>query len=150
MTRFRPSILPPHAEIYERILPGDFLDCYSCETDLDVQDAAARAMELPRWADCLMRLRNVLVVPFGIEAKNEQMPLSPADFPVTYQNETEIQLGLDDKHLNFRITIMRHQGQIYLSTWVHTHNLMGNIYLTIVMPFHKIIIRNRMAYLARS
>lgn len=150
MTRFKASVLPPHADIYKQISPGDFLDCYSCETDIGIKDAAKRAMTLPRWAGALMRLRNTIMAPLGMKTGTHQGNLTPSSFPITYESDTEIQLGLNDKHLNFRVTVMRHQGRIYLSTWVHVHNFMGTAYLTLVMPFHRLIVHNRMSDIARN
>jgi len=57
----------------------------------------------------------------------------------------EILLGLDDKHLNFLISVMRHEQGFTLATWVHTHNWFGRAYLWIIMPFHKLIVRNAVA-----
>jgi hypothetical protein len=39
---------------------------------------------------------------------------------------------------------------ITMSTWVKTHHLGGKIYLNAIMPFHKQIVRNSVARVART
>jgi hypothetical protein len=80
-------------------------------------DALARACSaLPRWGAWLMSLRNAIVRPFGLKTAPEggkhhdQMrPLARGDsagiFPVLKRAEDEIVLGLDDKHLDFRLVL---------------------------------------------
>ncbi|MGR8948333.1 MAG: DUF2867 domain-containing protein [Gammaproteobacteria bacterium] len=33
-------------------------------------------------------------------------------------------------------------GKVSLATWVHTHNIGGDVYLQVIMPFHIIFVRN--------
>ena len=104
MTRTSKTDLPQHSLLHSYIQQGDFLDCYKCPTTLPVDDAAQRAMAFPSWAKGLLRLRNILVAPLGL--KNdfpEGEKIGP--FPIDQRNENEVILGLDDSHLNFRISI---------------------------------------------
>ena len=39
--------------------------------------------------------------------------------------------------------------RISLATWVHTHNRLGRAYLKLILPFHVLIVRSRLAALAR-
>ncbi len=148
------SPLPAHANIRQRIQPGDFLDGYSCASDLSAKDAATRAMTLPGWAAKLLQLRNALVVPLGLKNTSDNTDKtagdSPVQFPVTFETETELQFGYDDRHLDFRITVLQHDGQIFMSTWVHPHNLLGQTYLALVMPFHIAIVRNAVGRVAQG
>lgn len=142
------TILPPEAAIHAKCGPDDFLDCYSCKSSLTVEEAADKAFRMPGWASALMRLRNKLVAPFGLKTGIENNELAPGTFPITFQRDNEIQYGLDDSHLNFRITLLKKDGRIYMSTWVHVHNFVGRTYLTLVMPFHVLIVRDGMARVA--
>ncbi len=63
-------------------------------------------------------------------------------FDIEYESEQELMAGFDDKHLDFRISVISKQGKIYLATWVHTHNFWGKLYLTAILPFHILIVRN--------
>ncbi|WP_348626172.1 MULTISPECIES: DUF2867 domain-containing protein [unclassified Mesorhizobium] len=54
-------------------------------------------------------------------------------------------LGLDDRHLDFRLLVeVRDLGmtcqEVAATTIVKTHNWLGRAYLAIVMPFHRIIV----------
>lgn len=58
---------------------------------------------------------------------------------------TEIIVGFNDRHLNFRVSILSHEGRISAATWVHPHNPGGRFYLRTILPFHKRIVRNGLA-----
>ncbi|MCG7574300.1 DUF2867 domain-containing protein [Phaeobacter sp. CNT1-3] len=138
--------LPAQSALWQHHKAGDFMDCYSCPSDMTPQAAAKQALSLPGWAQSLLKLRNMLVKPLGLKTDSESA--GDALFPVTHESGDEVVLGTDDKHLDFRITILRDQGRLYLSTWVHPHNLLGQAYLHLVMPFHVLIVRNSMRRLA--
>ena len=150
MTRVHATSLPQNSRLYQQpagVKDSDFIDCYTkpCETSLE--DAAQRALSFPPWASALLRLRNVLVAPFGLntEVTNENRPDQPdrmGVFPLISRDESEIILGLDDSHLDFRISVLKQDGQIYFATWVRTKNRFGRIYLRLIMPFHILIVRN--------
>ena len=95
----------------------------------------------PQWMDGLMRLRNAIVRRLGlIEVKAGQ-------FPVVFCSDQEIILGLDDSHLNFRISIqvLGHNDtstEAAVTTLVQINSLLGRIYLTMVLPFHHAIVRS--------
>ena len=144
------STLPPEAAVHAKVAPGDFVDCYSCATSLSVEEAAKKAFQMPGWASALMRLRNPLVAPLGLKTGTKEEELTPSAFPVTFQGDNEVQYGLDDSHLNFRITLLKKDGHLYLSTWVHVNNFVGRAYLTLIMPFHVLIVRDSVARVARA
>ncbi len=60
--------------------------------------------------------------------------------------------GLDDKHLDFRVVIdvagTADQQRVTATTLVLTHNLLGRAYLTIILPFHRLIVRNMLRQVA--
>ena len=76
---------------------------------LDAERAARLALDrIPVWAQVLMRLRNALVAPFGLKAAPDgTLPpeASIGTFPVISRAPDKVVLGLDDKHLDFRIVI---------------------------------------------
>ncbi|MEM1300886.1 MAG: DUF2867 domain-containing protein, partial [Pseudomonadota bacterium] len=71
-------------------------------------------------------------------------------FPVEIETGDEIIAGFNDKHLDFRVSIMARDGGVYLATWVHTHNFGGRLYLATIMPFHILIARNALARVAST
>jgi len=67
-------------------------------------------------------------------------------FPVLSESDEKIVLGLDDRHLDFRILLERQPkancARYRLTTLVKRHNLFGRIYLFLITPFHKLIVRS--------
>ena len=145
MARVRTDTLPRTSSLWSQHQPGDFLDCYSVASTLSPRDAAAKGLALPGWAQALLGLRNALVRPFGLKTGQPDGPI----FPTCLETEDQLILGTDDRHLNFRIGLIRQDGRIYMSTWVHPHNRWGRAYLTLVMPFHILISRGAVARMAR-
>jgi Protein of unknown function (DUF2867) len=144
MANIRSDILPAGSALWAHHRPGDFLDCYSVESSLSPREAAERGLRLPGWAAALLALRNRLVRPFGLKTGSEDAPI----FPVCHEAGNELVLGTDDRHLNFRIGVIREGDRLYMSTWVHPHNIWGRAYLTLVMPFHVVISRGAVRRMA--
>jgi hypothetical protein len=148
MNHVNTATVPPLSRLHSIIEPGDFVDCYSVQSDLSVREAAEIVTRFPLWAKVLVNIRNVLVAPFGLTSEVTHTGRNTPDkigmFPVEYEDELELELiaGFNDKHLNFRISVACRQGRIYLSTWVHTHNIGGKVYLNTILPFHTLIVRN--------
>jgi hypothetical protein len=128
------------ADAFRLALPGSALDA----------PTAARRMvgRLPRWASRLMTLRNSIVAPFGLK-RPASAPAGSSDrigiFPILAQTSDRIVLGLDDKHLDFRLVVdvapIDGGQSVTATTIVKTHNLLGRTYLATIMPFHRIIAR---------
>jgi len=148
MTRTTKTDLPQHSLLHSYIQQGDFLDCYKCATEVSVDAAAQRAMRFPPWASWLLRLRNILVAPLGL---TNEFPKGDkiGPFPIDQRNDHEIILGLDDSHLNFRISILTTGTEAYCATWVHRNNWLGHLYLAAIMPFHILIVRNAVGQIWR-
>jgi Protein of unknown function (DUF2867) len=145
MTNVQTDTLPTASSLWPLHQSGDFLDCYSIASTLTPREAMARGLSLPVWAAALLWLRNALVRPFGLKTGEADRPI----FPVCHESADELVLGTDDRHLNFRIGLIRQGGRIYMSTWVHPNNLWGRAYLAMVMPFHILISRGAVARMAR-
>ena len=143
-TDIRTDTLPRASTLWSLHRPGDFLDSYSVPSTLSPREAASRGFALPTWAAALLRLRNSLVRPFGLKTGEADRPI----FPTCLETEDEIILGTDDRHLDFRIGLIRAEGRLYMSTWVHPHNRWGRAYLALVMPFHILISRGAVARMA--
>ncbi len=143
------ATLPPHSALWEIKQPNDFLDCYSCTSDLAPQKAAEVGFDMPAWTEWLLNLRNTLMRPFGLKTENTD-DAATGIFPVISETETELVLGTDDKHLNFRITILQDGGKVFLATWVRPHNWAGHLYLATVMPFHKLISKSTVKRIAKE
>jgi len=58
-------------------------------------------------------------------------------------------LGEDDKHLDFRISVQRRSGDIVVTKVVHCHNLLGRLYLALITPFHRLVVKSMLRRAAR-
>ena len=141
---------PSQSHLYARYEEGDFLDCYTVASNKDPRTAADILLTMPWWARALMVMRNLLVAPFGLTTETNDQIDKIGLFPVDTETDSEITAGFDDKHLEFRISVLREDGMIYLSTWVQPHNVWGRLYLGLVMPFHILIIRNALHRLRKT
>jgi hypothetical protein len=135
------------------VLPGaQFADAYAISIPARSLNAMAAARlafeEAPGWINSLLRLRNVMVSPFGLKAgeKNDKPFVEKAGiFPVINETPDRVVLGLNDKHLDFRLLVdVKENGDglqtVTASTLVKTHNAFGRIYLAAVKPFHRMIV----------
>ncbi|WP_432286075.1 DUF2867 domain-containing protein [Aminobacter sp. BA135] len=124
---------------------------------LDAATSASRAFgRKPAWIGALMALRHVLVRPFGLKTREEDISTAERKgmFPVIDQSASQIVLGLDDRHLDFRLLVeVREMGEgrqeVSALTLVKPHNMFGRVYLAIVTPFHKIIVPAMLAQVAK-
>ena len=150
MPRVYATTLPDHSLLHRYITPGDFTDCYAAKATVSVRDAAHSATQFPYWSKGLLKLRNLIVAPFGLATSGTHDGEMFGIFPLLEETEDEMILGFDDSHLDFRISVMSGGQTITMSTWVKTHHLGGKIYLNAIMPFHKLIVRNSVARVARA
>jgi hypothetical protein len=133
------------------VLAGaDFMDAHTRSLS-HPKNALAVARDIfgrsPRWVHQLLALRNLIVAPFGlIRDPGAVLPTNECIgiFPILSQSPERAVLGLDDKHLDFRIVIELLPEtvgrRVVLTTLVKTHNIFGRLYLAVVKPFHRIIV----------
>ncbi len=143
--------LAPDASI-RQLLPGaQFADTFRIETDdatLNARQAAERMFSRsPRWIATLMALRNSIVKPFGLKTPSHTKTIAANSigvFPVITETPERVVAGFDDKHLDFRVIVdvsgTAPDRQVTATTLVQTHNLLGRVYLAVIMPFHRMIV----------
>ncbi len=130
---------------------GDWADAFAITTSdhgITPEDAARKIMmSRPDWVVHLMRFRDLVVRPFGLKSGviDSDDPNIIGIFPVMDRTDTSITLGLDDRHLDFRLVIeVEHLAQdqtlIRATTVTKRHNLFGRAYLATIMPFHRVIV----------
>ena len=102
-----------------------------------------------------MAVRNLAVRPFRLKTRPDDASsgVTIGIFPVISGSLEAVVLGLDDRHLDFRVLVeVRDLGvgrqEVTASTAVRTHNLFGRIYLAIVKPFHRIVVPAMLAQVA--
>jgi len=148
-----------------RLLPDtSFADAYRISGVMPALNARQATQAIfdvpaPRWADALMAVRNRVVGLFGLKPGVRLASSAGVDmigmFPVLAESAGEMLLGLDDRHLDFRIAVTvpaapADARQITLTTVVRTHNRLGRVYLAVILPFHRVIVRSMLNRAARS
>ncbi len=152
----------------------DYLDSY--EREFNNQEKVIEIEEVvllffssgPEWIEQLFTLRNRIVGLFGLKTsepiKDRQHALQsfhcePGErlglFKVFYKSPHEVILGEDDKHLNFRISLLiRSSGhtstKLIISTVVTFNNWFGKMYFLPVRPFHRLIVPAMMKGIIRK
>jgi hypothetical protein len=116
---------------------------------LDARHAAERMMgHSPRWVSALLTLRDAIVSPFGLTTSKAARHTSVdriGIFPVISETPERLVAGFDDSHLDFRVVIdVAPAGatqHVTATTLVLTHNLLGRVYLAVITPFHRLVVR---------
>jgi len=112
--------------------------------------------QTPKWADALMQFRNSFFKFFGLKKGGYKKDRYIADyypvgsravyFTVIERNEYELVMAENDKHLNFRTSVLTIKEEdylrIHLITLVQYNNFLGRFYFFIIKPFHRLIIRS--------
>ena len=107
----------------------------------------------PGWMKGLMVVRNRVVSLFGLEVPSVAEITAPqrrdrysvgdkiGAWPIYSLTENELVVGRDNKHLDFRLSILRSPSSpseiVTVSTVCLVHNFFGKAYLLFVLPFHK-------------
>ncbi len=154
MTQITSVDLPEQSVIKHFIESLDYVDAYKVKLTNESQDASAiyRAIfnHPPKWVMVLMNIRNKIVGIFGLDtgagSKVEEIEkLTIGDkhgvFRIFDIQTNEIIAGEDDSHLNFRVSVLKENGYLTLSTLVHYNSKFGKVYFFIVKPFHKVVVK---------
>ncbi len=145
----RATDLPAESLLQDRVRSDDFLDCYSVPSEMSARKAAEIITDFPGWARVLLKIRKVVTAPFGLLNDGPDAPEKVGIFPVEIETEQELIAGFNDRHLNFRVSVLSEKGRVFLATWVHPHNIGGQIYLKAILPFHVLISRDALARVHR-
>ncbi|RWX75166.1 DUF2867 domain-containing protein [Neorhizobium lilium] len=132
---------------------ADWADCYTTEVtsqSLTAIEAAYLALtHFPSWARLLLGLRNHIVSIFGLKS-SESLASSAREsigfFPVVSKSDHQVVAGFDDEHLDFRVIIdVVDAGEdrklVAATTLVYRKILLGRIYIAVITPFHKLIVK---------
>lgn len=108
----------------------------------------------PRWVAALMNVRDAGVSAFGLKT-GRSLRRSGAQrhrigmFKLYDVRPLEVLVGEDDRHLDFRTSVLYRAPQgpgssatVVLSTVVHCHNLLGRTYLRLIAPFHRRVVQS--------
>lgn len=154
---------PPMSAIAGWYRGADLVDSYAVTLPAAApEDVTMLARALfnrpPLWLRGLLRLRDQIVGPLGAKTTTAIREAGASDgrgrigfFPVLGRSENEIILGEDDRHLDFRVSVLLQEDdsgarRLVTTTAVRCHNLLGRTYLWVIKPFHVLVVRS---YLSR-
>lgn len=143
----------------------DYMDSFQGELSNDGQNidiseiGKAFFTSGPKWGKRMFAFRNKVMGLFGLKTGSEgekqhteksfecEVGERTGLFKVFDKTSNEIVLGEDDKHLDFRVSILVdknkkriNKNSLTLSTTVKFHNWLGVLYFLPVRPFHKLIV----------
>nr|WP_321409913.1 DUF2867 domain-containing protein [uncultured Carboxylicivirga sp.] len=109
----------------------------------------------PQWIKALFTIRNKMVEIIGIKTKipedyNEDFKVGGyvKFFKIYSISENKVVLGADDSHLNFRAIIKNDHTEKYnikVTTLVEYNNSTGRMYMKIIKPFHRQVVKRLVA-----
>lgn len=145
----------------DALLPGaQFIDAFcivTSDTALTARRAADRMFSRsPLWVTALLKLRDIAVAPFGLtqassarRAEGDKVGF----FPLVSETPQRLVAGFDDHHLDFRVVVdvaAAGRGQrVTATTVVLMHNRLGRVYLAVIKPFHRLVVRAMLKQVAR-
>ena len=147
----------PNVDTAALLAGAQFVDAYRVaigDAAIDARQATEKMVgQQPRWINALLKLRNLLVTPFGLKTG---APREARDvigiFPVVSQTPERLVAGFNDSHLDFRIVVdvaAADSGRsVTATTLVLTHNWLGRAYLAIILPFHRLVVRTLLRQVA--
>ncbi|MDQ1856103.1 MULTISPECIES: DUF2867 domain-containing protein [unclassified Chryseobacterium] len=153
------SILSPEKKDFNYIdsFEGEFADG---GRNIDISEVGrAFFTSGPKWGKKMFAFRNKAVGIFGLKTGSEAETRQKEKdfkcevgervglFKVFDKTSNEIVLGEDDKHLDFRVSLLVEKSKVHsdensltISTTVKYHNWLGVLYFLPVRPFHKLIV----------
>jgi len=166
--RVTPVALPTESRIARAYESVNLADSYSIQLPAGTSanpELLARfifSQQAP-WISGLMKVRDALVAGFGLKTAKHLTSLGSEPkanrvglFKIYSTTATEIVLGEDDKHLDFRVSVLcsgeaptANKHHLVVSTVVHCHNRLGRIYILLIAPFHRLVVQSSLRRAAR-
>lgn len=136
----------PANSLLASYLPVDYADSFSrivtCKKEITPKEFRNLAFkQLPKWIDWLMRLRNAIVKPLGLDTDSKFTDM------ICASSSNEEIFGMPDRHLNFHVSMWcgEHQDrkqELRITTVVKYNNWFGRVYFFVIRAFHGIIIKS--------
>ncbi|GAA6211637.1 DUF2867 domain-containing protein [Hyphomicrobiales bacterium 4NK60-0047b] len=145
------SVDLPHESLKE----ANWADAFEYVSPVAYENSRAAAEKsltnFPFWIETLLALRDFFARKIGLKTRDvfttpsgKQLDLV-GFFPVCEETNERIILGFNDWHLDFRLIIEQvklqdNKVKIKATTLVKSHNIYGKAYLSLISPFHKMIV----------
>jgi hypothetical protein len=157
--------VPRHSALGKDLIErADFRDAYRAplsHSDLSVVEIFfAIFARRPGWINLMLIARNKAAALAGLEVPTtaETINMEKRDhyfvgekigpWPIFFLGSDELVAGRDNKHMDFRVSIMKaYDGTrpgVVVSTLCMVHNKVGQCYLSSIIPFHKFSVRRLM------
>ena len=135
----------------------DFSDTFATTNHINtIEDVTNMVFNTtPKWVEALFKVRNSAVKLIGLKTGK------PSDyseafivggyihfFKIYAIEHNKVILGANDSHLNFRAIVINDNTTDYnikVTTLVEYNNLKGRIYMAIVKPFHRLVVKRMVA-----
>jgi hypothetical protein len=120
----------------------------------------------PFWMKAMLLLRNALARLAGLEVPTAAEIMTPeirsaygvgdkiGPWPVFFVGGDEIIAGRDNKHMDFRLSLLKVRNggaaDLVVSTICSTHNPFGRLYLFAIIPFHRAGVQGLLARALRA
>ena len=144
----------PHTKGIETCLSHiDFKDTFSTSNHINSVGEVAYLVfgKAPVWVEKLMNLRNFIVKFMGLKTTKPEDYNTKFEvggyigfFKIYEMSDSEMIMGADDKHLNFRVSIYdsgEKEFNIKVTTLVQYNNKFGRFYMSFVKPFHRMVVK---------
>jgi hypothetical protein len=115
----------------------------------------------PLWMKLLLIVRNAAARLFGLEAPTVAEIMKPTvrseyhvgekigPWPIFFIGDNELIAGRNNKHMDFRLSVLKAMDgdamSVVVSTICTVHNVFGKIYLFFIVPFHRNGVRTLMS-----
>jgi hypothetical protein len=169
MTIARPVALPTDSSVAQLYAGADLADAFAIDIGRadgarDIRALAQSVLGDPApWFRALLALRDAAVVGFGVKTARQMRDAAarnPAGyidfFPILWRSDRELVLGEDDSHLDFKVSLLLRPAanaagsELVATTVVHCHNRLGRIYLAVIAPFHRLVVKANLQRAARG
>jgi hypothetical protein len=163
VTKVTATTVPDQSALQATLANADFYDAYEAPLSsamLSPTEIFLRASRsTPQWVDDLMAIRNRIVRLFGLKDVGAMKVAARAPdayqvgdrlgiFSIFAKTEDELLLGIDDRHLDVRVSVLKSERNglpnYVVSTVVHVHNLLGRVYMAPVGRIHPFVVRSMM------
>jgi hypothetical protein len=149
----------PSSSVLDRdaVRSADFQDCYRAplaRIELGIVDIFFAVFgHHPLWIKLLLIVRNAIARLAGLEVPTVAEIMRPVvknsyrvgdkigPWPIFAISDNEIIAGRNNRHMDFRVSVLKavdgHTGSVAVSTICNVHNGYGRLYLWCIVPFHR-------------
>ena len=159
MARVARVDLPQRSVLKPLYAKAGFADAFAIDLPSNATGDAERLaahvlMGQPRWIGWLIALRDTLVAGFGLKTSSQLRDDASTDridfFRVYHRRRHEIILGEDDRHLDFRLSVLVEESALCRRLVVTFNHLGGRAYIVGIAPFHRLIVKSSLRRAERS